>query len=160
MSTALTARRMAGVSPRSRSRTTGVVHLLFFVTASVGELFTERAGVSGLTALPGDATTVAHGILAHEAAYRAGWAVTVISTVLDVAVVALPVLLVRPVSRSLAVVLALFGLVALAVTAFGSLLPLVPLVILGGSSGAFDAKQLQARRLSRLSRRWRMATSR
>ena len=137
MSTALTARRMAGMSPRSRARTTGVVYLLFFVTAIVGELFTERAGVSGLTALPGDATTVAHGILAREAAYRAGWAVTLISTVLYVAVVALLFLLVRPVSRSLAVVAAFFGLVAQAVTALGSLFPLAPLVILGGSPYLF-----------------------
>ena len=146
MSATLTAGRMAVASPRTRARMTGVVYLLYFVAAIVGEVFTEQTGVSGLSALPGNAATVAHGILAHETAYRVGWALSLISTMLYVALVALFYQLFRPVSRSLALIAAFFGLVAQAITAFGSLFPLAPLVILGGSPylSVFDAKQLQA----------------
>jgi hypothetical protein len=75
-----------------------------------------------------------------------GWALGLISTACYVAVVALFYQLLRPVSRSLALIAAFFGLVAQTVTAFGSLFPLATLVVLGGSPylGVFDAKQLQA----------------
>ena len=38
--------RIAGASPRARARITGVVYLLFFVTAILGEFFT-RQGLAG-----------------------------------------------------------------------------------------------------------------
>jgi hypothetical protein len=53
------------VSPRSWARITGVVYLLFFLTAILGGVFT-----------PGTANSV----LAHESSFRLGYALTLIST--------------------------------------------------------------------------------
>lgn len=54
--------------------------------------------------------------------------------------------LLRPVNRTLALVMAFINLVAMAVVAFGQVIQLAPLVVLGGSSylAVFDARQLQA----------------
>jgi uncharacterized protein DUF4386 len=123
--------RMAVASPRSRARITGAVYLLFFLTAIVGAIVTPGT--------PKD-------IVAHEAAFRVGFAISLISTVCYVAVTALFYQLFKPVSRSLALIAAFFSLVGSAVTAFGSLFQLAPLAVMGGSqpSSVFDAKQLQA----------------
>ncbi len=146
MSTAVMTDQMAEVSPRLRARVTGVVYLLFFLTAILGEVFTQQAGISSISAAPGDAAATATSILAHEASYRVGWALGLISTACYVAVVGLFYQLFRSVSRSLAVLAAFFGLMGCAITAFGSLFQLAPLIVLGGSPylSAFDVQQVQA----------------
>jgi hypothetical protein len=139
-------RRMATASPRARARITGGIYLLFFLTALVGEFFTQQAGISGLGALPGDATATAINIQAHESFYLLGVALGLISTACYVAVTALFYQLFRPVSRSLAFMAAFFGLVGCAITAFGSLFQLAPLAVLGKNPylSVFTVKQLQA----------------
>jgi hypothetical protein len=131
MNTAVATEEVAEVSPRSRARITGAVYLLFFLTAVLGALFTPAS--------PGT-------IVSNEAAFRLGFALTLVSTACYVAVTALFYRLFWPVSRSIALVAAFFGLVGCAVTAFGSLFQLAPLVILRGSLdfGVLGAKQLQA----------------
>ncbi len=64
--------RIAEWSPRARARITGVVYLLFFLTALLGEVFMQQAGISGLGALPGDAAATANTLLAHEGSYLVG----------------------------------------------------------------------------------------
>jgi hypothetical protein len=131
MNTAVTTGRMAEASPRSRARITGVVYLLFFLSGVLGGFFTPASPAN---------------IVAHETAFRLGFALTLISTACYVAVTALFYRLFRPVSRSIALVAAFFGLIGCAITAFGSLFQLAPLVVLGGSPSfrVFGAKQLPA----------------
>jgi hypothetical protein len=138
--------RITAVPPRARARITGSIYLLFFLTAFLGEFFTQQAGVSGLGTLPGDAAATAANILAHESFYLLGVALGLISTACYVAVTALFYQLFRPVSRGLAFMAAFFGLVGCAITAFGSLFQLAPLAVLGGSPylSVFTVKQLQA----------------
>ena len=136
--------RNAAASPRTRARITGVVYLLFFLTAALGALVAP--GSSGLGGISGDAAGIANTILAHEAAYRLGWALGLISTACYVALMALFYQLFRPVNRSVALLAAFFGLVGCAVTALQSLFQLAPLVVLSGSPylSVFSTKQLQA----------------
>ena len=138
--------RMATGSPRFKARFTGVIYLLFFVTAILGEVFTQAAGISGFGTLPGDATATANTILAHEAFYLLGFALSLISTACYVAVTALFYQLFQPVNRSLAFLAVCFGLLGQAIAAFGSLFQLAPLVVLSGSSylSVFTEQQLQA----------------
>jgi len=139
--------RIAIASPRFRARITGVVYLLFFVTAVLGEFFTRQAGISGIQlGVSGDAAATANTILAHELLYRLGFALGLISTACYVAVTALFYQLFRPVSRSLSLIAMCFSLMGLAIATFGSLLQLAPLVVLGGSPylSVFNVKQLQA----------------
>lgn len=147
MSTAVTTARMADVSPRSRARITGVVYLLFFLTAILGEVFLRQAGLSGIqSGVSGDAAATANNLLAHEASFRVGWALGLISTACYVAVVGLFYRSFKPVSRSLALLAAFFGLMGCAITAFGSLFQLAPLIVLGSSPylSAFNVEQVQA----------------
>jgi Domain of unknown function (DUF4386) len=124
--------RIAAASPRSRARIVGVVYLLYFLTAVLGELFTQQAGISGF-GVSGDAAATANTILAHEASFQLGFALGLISIACYVAVTALFYQLFKPVSRSLSLLAAFFSLVGLAIQAFGSLFQLAPLVVLGGS---------------------------
>jgi hypothetical protein len=144
MSAGVMTGRIAEVSPRARARITGVVYLLFFLTAVLGALVAP--GISGIGGVTSDPAGTANATMAHEAAYRVGWALGLVSTVCYVAVVGLFYLLLRPVSRSLALLAAFFGLVAQAVTAVGSLFQLAPVVVLGSSSflSVFSVKQVQA----------------
>jgi hypothetical protein len=131
MSTTVMTERIVEASPRSRARITGVIYLLFFLTAVLGAYFTPAT---------------AKDILAHEAAFRLGWALTLISTACYVALMALFYQLFKYVSRSLALLAAFFGLVGCVLTAIQSLFQLAPLVVFGHSQylSVFTVKQLQA----------------
>jgi len=135
--------RLGEASPRTRARLTGVVYLLFFVTAVLGSIIAPGISGSGAT---GDAATTANNIVTHQTAFRIGWALGLTSTALYVALMALFYQLFKPVSRTLALLAVFFGLVGCAVTAFGGLFLLAPLVILGGSPylNVFNSNQLQA----------------
>jgi Domain of unknown function (DUF4386) len=130
-------------SPRARARLTGVVYLLFFATAVLGAVIAPGISGPGVT---GDAATTANNIVAHESAFWLGWALSLASTAFYVALMGLFYQLFKPVSRTLALLALLFGIVGCAVTAFGSLFQLGPLVILRGGPylSVFNAKQLQA----------------
>jgi len=130
MSIAVPTGRLGTGSPRTRARITGIVYLLFFLTAILGSIVAP--GISG----PGsaaDAATIATNIMAHPAAFRIGWALDLVSTAFYVALMALLYLLFRPVSRMFALLAAFFGLVGCAVTAVGTLFLLGPLLILGAA---------------------------
>ena len=138
--------RKAEASPRTRARMTGVVYLLFFLTAIFGEVLTRQAGISGLGVASGDAAATANTLLAHEASFQLGFALGLISQACYVALTALFYQLFKPVSRTLALLAAFFSLVAIAIQVFGSLFQLAPLVMLSGSPylSVFNVKQLQA----------------
>jgi hypothetical protein len=131
MGAAITTDQSVEVAPRSRARVTGVVYLLFFVTAVLGAYFTP-------------ATPPA--ILAHESAFWVGYTLTLTSTALYVALTALLYQLFWPVSRSFSLLAAFFGLIGCALQAFGSLFQLAPVLILQdeASSKLFTADQTQA----------------
>jgi len=114
-----------------RARFVGVVYLLFFLTAILGALLT-----------PGTASD----ILGHQALFRWGFAVSLISLAFYVALTALFYNLFRPVNRTLALLAAFFSLVGCAMQAVGSIFQLAPLVLLGGTefSSAFNVQQLHA----------------
>lgn len=131
------------MSIAARARIIGVVYLLYFVASVGGALIAPSTGPGGP---PADAAANANNILSHETAYELAVALGVIATVLYVVLTALFYVLLRPVNRTLALVMAFLNLVAMAVVASNSVLLLAPLAVLGGSSylNVFDVKQLQA----------------
>jgi hypothetical protein len=126
--------------PRSGARAIGVVYLLYFFTAFLGVFLMKGLVVSG------DAAATAHGILAHEARYRSGFAVGLLANVLYIALTALFYGLFAPVSRVLSLVAAFLGLAGGAVLIGGGLLQIAPLVLLehGPFTSAFGVDQVQA----------------
>jgi hypothetical protein len=132
--------RIADTSPSPRARITGVVYLLYFLTAVFGEFFMRGLVVSG------DAAATANNILAHQPLFRLGLATGLIATACYVAVTALFYDLFKHVNRRLSLLAAFFSLVGCAILAFASLFRIDPLVILGGGQylSAFNVEQLRA----------------
>jgi uncharacterized protein DUF4386 len=122
------------------ARITGVVYLLYFLTAVLGELFLKGIVVSG------DAAATANNILAHQPLFRLGLATGLIATAFYIAVTALFYDLFKPVNRSVSLLAAFFSLVGCAISAFGSIFQLAPFVVLGGSPylSVFKMEQLRA----------------
>jgi hypothetical protein len=131
---------IAEASPRPRARITGVVYLLYFLTAILGELFLRGLVVSG------DAAATANNILTHQPSFRLGLATGLVAVACYIALTALFYDLFKPVSRRLSLLAAFFSLVGCAILAFGSLFQLAPLVVLGGSQylSVFTVEQLRA----------------
>jgi Domain of unknown function (DUF4386) len=131
--------QIADGSPRPNARTIGVVYLSYFLTAFLGGFLAK-----GLV-VPGDAAATANSILAHEALYRSGFAVSLIGNMIYIVVTALFYRLFEPVHRTLSLLAAFFSLVGCAVQIFAGLLQLAPFVVLGDSqlSNAFTVEQLQ-----------------
>lgn len=63
--------RFDELTPRARGRITGVVYLVYFVLAIVGELFLEQAGISAISPVSGDAQSLASRALANQCSRRA-----------------------------------------------------------------------------------------
>jgi hypothetical protein len=131
---------MERIAEAPRPRITGVVYLLYFLTAVLSEFFLRGLVVSG------DAASTANNILSHQPLFRLGSATGLIATVCYIAVTALFYELFRAVSRGLSLLAAFFSLVGCAILAFGSLFQLAPLVVLGGSQylSVFKVEQLRA----------------
>jgi hypothetical protein len=127
-------------SPRPRARLTGVVYLVYFLTAVLGEFFLRGLVVSG------DAAVTANNILAHQPLFRLGLATGLIATACYIAVTALFYDLFKPVNRSLCLLAAFFSLVGCAISACASLFQLSPFVVLGGSQylSVFQVDQVRA----------------
>lgn len=132
--------RIAEKSPRFKARISGVVYLLYFLTAILGVLLLKGMVVDG------DAAATANHILAHERLYRLGIAIGLVGTAFYVALAALFYELFKPVNRALSLVAAFLCLVGCASSAFGSLFQFVPLVVLGDNQylSVFNLEQLQA----------------
>ncbi len=139
-----TIERIGGGSPQFRARITGVVYLLYFLTAVLGALIAPA--ISGLGGVSSDAVGTATYVASHESSVRLAFALGLISTALYVTLMALFYRLLRPVSKTFALLALAFGLVGSAITGVGSLFQVAPLIILKGGAylSVFDGKQLQA----------------
>lgn len=100
-------RRVRPVSTRTIARVTGLLYVLIFVTAGFSEGFV-RASVL----VPGDAAATAANVLASEGVFRLGVASDLLAFSADAVVAVLLYVLLRPVSRTLAVLAAALRLVA------------------------------------------------
>jgi len=128
-------------SPQVHARIAGVSYLAIIVLGLFGELVAR-----GTLVVSGDATATANGILASPTLWRAGIAGDLLMHVLDVPVMLLLYLLLRPVSEGLALLATLFNLVQTAVLVANKLNLVVPLFLLGDASylSAFLPEQLHA----------------
>lgn len=98
----------SGTSPLVYARTAGVLYLVIFV-AAVFAHFIVRAGLI----VPGDATATAENIMASESLFRLGFASDLIVFLIEVAQPVLLYMLLKPVSKPLAIVM-MFGRLAMA----------------------------------------------
>src|ERR1700676_250280 len=128
-------------SPQTLARIGG---LLYFLIILVG-IFSV-AFVRAKIIVPGDVSTTADNIIASEHLWRLGISGDLIMHICDVPLMLIFYILLRPVSRNLALLALLFNLVQTAVMVATELNLLSPLFLLGAAESlkAFDPRQFQA----------------
>jgi hypothetical protein len=133
--------RTANASPQLYARIAGVLYLINIVCGIFGEVF-----VRGHLIVPGNAAATAHNIMASEFLFRCGVVGDLIMHITDVPITLIFFILLRPVSKNLALLAALFSMLQTAVLCANKLSLVTVLLLLGGSSylKAFDPNQLQA----------------
>jgi hypothetical protein len=127
-------------SPQRYARIGGALYLAIIVLGGFAEGF-----VTSKLIVPGDAATTAHNILASAQLWRLGVAGDLIVVLCAVPLLWIEYLLLRPVSRQLALLAVLFNLVSLAVEAISKLFLLIVMPTLGNADylKAFEPQQLQ-----------------
>src|SRR5258705_8754407 len=115
MGTAVMTELITGTSPRTKARITGVFYLL-----TVTGIFAQ-AFVNGKLVVEGDASATATNILAHRDLFELGFAVYLIEMACNIAMTALFYDLLKPVSRSLSLLAAFFGLTGCIIKTFSRL---------------------------------------
>jgi Domain of unknown function (DUF4386) len=128
-------------SPVLYARIAGVLYLAIIALGAFGEVF-----VRGTLVVSGDAAATAQAIASSQLLWRAGIVGDLLMHVLDVPVIVIMYLLLRPVSKSLALLATLINLVQTAVLAANKLNLLVPLLLLDDASylKTFSPEQLHA----------------
>jgi hypothetical protein len=133
--------RTVNPSPQVYARIAGVLYLINIACGLFGEIF-----VRGHLVVAGDAVATAHRIMGSEFLFRCGLAGDVIMHITDVPMTVIFYVLLRPVSRDLSLLAALFGMLQTAILGANKLNLVTVLLLLGGSNylKAFDPNQLQA----------------
>ena len=133
-------------SPRLKARIAGGFWLLCIVAGIVGFM------ASGPLIVVNDAAATAANILANESLFRVGFAANLISGVAYVGVTVFMYYVLKPVSRSLSLLAAFFGLAGVAIGGIAWVSNLAPLSLLHGDQylSVFTASQLQAMALAAL----------
>jgi hypothetical protein len=128
-------------SPQVYARIAGVLYLVNIACGIFGEIF-----VRGHLVVAGDAALTAHRIMGSEFLFRCGIAGDLVMHITDVPMAVIFYVLLRPVSRDLSLLAALFGMLQTAVLCANKLTLVMVLLVLGNANylKAFDANQLQA----------------
>lgn len=133
------AETIAKTSPRLRARIAGFLYLIVFV--AIFALWARSTAI-----VSGDAAATARNIVSHEFLFRLAFLADLVSAAAYAGVTVLLYGLLKPVSRSVSLLAAVFGLIGSAIMAINMVNHLAPLFILGAAPylTVFDAEQLQA----------------
>jgi Domain of unknown function (DUF4386) len=146
MSTIVMTERIARSSPKFKARLAGGLFLLTIVLGVFAQGF-----VSGRLIVSADAAATATNILAHRGLFQLGFTVYLIEMACQIATVALFYVLLRPVSKSVALSAAFLELTGCVIKTFARVFFIVPLFVLGGTNSSapggmlsgFSTQQLQ-----------------
>lgn len=128
-------------SPQTYARIAGALILISVVVGGFGEFFVPTTILAA-----GNAAATAHNVVANDALFRMGFAAYLVEAMCDISLTLILYLLLRPVSRNIALLAVFFRLVGTAVFAAAELFYLAPLLILGGADylKSFSPDQLNS----------------
>jgi hypothetical protein len=145
-------RRAVEASPQTYARIGGILYLFIIVVGVFGELF-----VRGRLIVPGDAAATANNIMGSETLFRVGLAGELLGYASSGALAIILYVLLKPVSRNLALLAAFLTITSNAVFGLNGLFHLAAVIVLGGAGPsdrgvdpfpdyleAFDPQQLHA----------------
>src|SRR5437868_14691192 len=142
MSAVVSVDRNAEMSPRTKGRFAGAVYLLYVIAGIYAQAF-----VSDRLVVMRDAATTAANILANQSAYRVGFTVYLIEMAGQIATLVLFYQLLKPVSRTGAMLAAAFELTGCGIKIFSRLFYFAPLLVLNMDASylrVFNKEQLDA----------------
>ena len=129
------------ISPQLYARVSGIFYLVLIACGFFAEFFVRAHAI-----VAGDPAATAHNIMAAETLYRAACTSDVTVLICDVVLTMTLYVLLTPVNRNLALLMAFFHLVAGSVLAANLINHFEPLLLLNGAKylSAFQQDQLQA----------------
>jgi hypothetical protein len=116
-------------SPRAMARATGALFLVTIVCGIIAE-----TAISQRLIVLGDPATTASNILANESTYRLGFAIYLVEMASQIAMTVVYYFLLKPVSRPLALLMAVFSLTGCIIKTFSRVFYFAPLLLVGGPS--------------------------
>jgi Domain of unknown function (DUF4386) len=134
--------RTAEMSPRTKARFAGALFLFTIIAGVYAQAF-----ISDRLVVSHDAATTAANILANQSLYRLGFTVYLLEMASQVATVVLFYQLLKPVSRTGAMLAAVFELIGCGIKIFSRLFYLAPLLVLGAGASylsVFNKEQLDS----------------
>jgi hypothetical protein len=141
MSSIVMTERIERSSPKFKARLAGGFSLLTLLLAVIAQGFiAERLIVSG------DAAATAANILSHEGLFRLGFAIYLIELACQITMTVLLYDLLKPVSKSVSLLAAIFGLTGCGIKIISRIFFIAPVFVLGGAHylSVFSKEQLQA----------------
>jgi len=132
----------ADMSPRTKGRFAGALFLFTIIAGVYAQAF-----ISDRLVVSHDAATTAANILANQSLYRLGFTVYLLEMAAQVATVVLFYQLLKPVSRTGAMLAAVFELIGCGIKIFSRLFYIAPLLVLGGGASylsVFNKEQLDS----------------
>lgn len=136
----MTPERTTEATPLFKARIAGAVYVIEMLAAGFAE-----AVARGRLVVRGDAAATATNILAHESLFRLGGAADVFNLVCDIALAVLLYDLMKPVSRTVALLSTAYQLVGDVMTVVATLAHFAPLIFLASAPylTVFSSAQLQ-----------------
>ena len=130
------------MSPRTKGRIAGAIYLLYVIAGVYAQAF-----VSERLIVFSDAARTTSNILANQSLYRLGFTVYLLEMAGQIATVVLFYQLLKPVSRTGAMLAAVFELTGCGIKIFSRLFYFVPLLVVSGGASylsAFSKEQLDS----------------